>query len=160
MSNSQHLNRQLKRKPYTMQKIRKIILKVEDFKYATSLDLNMVYYHITLSEESSNLCMITIHWVNYRYKHLQIGVRNSSDSFQEKMNEIFHRFDFIRAYIDNLLIITKSGWLYQLDKLGHILEKIKDSRLKCNIEKSFFDHIKKEYLAFLATRNSYQPVND
>ena len=61
MSNSQHLNRQLKRKPYTMQKVRKIILKVEDFKYATSLDLNMVYYHITLSEESSNLCMITIH---------------------------------------------------------------------------------------------------
>ena len=41
-----NLNKQLKRKPYQMSNINKILLKLEGFQYATSLDLNMRYYHI------------------------------------------------------------------------------------------------------------------
>ena len=36
-----------------------------------------------------------------------MGVSNSTDIFQEKMNEMFRGFEFLRAYIDSLLIITK-----------------------------------------------------
>ena len=32
------------------------------------------------------------------------------------MNKMFHGFEFIRAYIDNLLIITKGDWSYHLEK--------------------------------------------
>ena len=39
-----------------------------------------------------------------------MGICNSLDTFQEKMNEILFGFEFIRAYIDNLLIITKGDW--------------------------------------------------
>ena len=39
-------------------------LKLEDFHNATSLDLNMGYYHIQLSENTSNLCTIIIPWGN------------------------------------------------------------------------------------------------
>jgi hypothetical protein len=35
-----------------------MLLKLEGFKYATSLDLNMGYYHIKLSPESKRLCTI------------------------------------------------------------------------------------------------------
>ena len=44
-----NLNSQLKRKPYTMPKIHEILLNLEGFKYASSLDLNRGYYHIHLS---------------------------------------------------------------------------------------------------------------
>ena len=40
------LNRQLKRKPYPMPKIRELILNLESFRYAASIDLNMGYYYI------------------------------------------------------------------------------------------------------------------
>ena len=40
------LNKKLKRKPYTMAKINEMLLKLEVFKYDTSLDLDMAYYHI------------------------------------------------------------------------------------------------------------------
>ena len=46
-----------------MPKIREIILNLEGFQYAMSLDLNMGYYRIRLSKEASNLCTIILPWV-------------------------------------------------------------------------------------------------
>ena len=37
-----------------------------------------------------------------------MGLRNSRDIFQQKMNDLFQGFEFIRTYIDNILI-TKKG---------------------------------------------------
>ena len=84
-----------------------MLLKLEGFQYATSLDLNMVYYHTRFSENASNLCTIIFSMGKYRYKCLPMGVQNSPDIFQQKMNDLFHGFEFIRAYIDDLLILTK-----------------------------------------------------
>ena len=43
-----------------MPKIREMLLNLEGFKYATSPDLNMSYYHIHISEQASNLCVIIL----------------------------------------------------------------------------------------------------
>ena len=43
-----------------MPKINVMLLKLEGFQYATSLDLNMGYYHIHLSKNASNLCTIIL----------------------------------------------------------------------------------------------------
>ena len=94
-----------------MPKIRGMILNLEGFQYAISLELNMGYYHIFLSKKASNLCTIILPCGEYRYKHLPMGVNNSLEIFQEKMNEMFRGFEFIRAYIDDLLIITKGDLL-------------------------------------------------
>ena len=45
-----------------------------------------------------------------------MGVSNSPDIFQGEMNEVFHGFEFIRAYIHDLLIITKGDWSDHLEK--------------------------------------------
>ena len=62
-----------------------MLLKLEGFKYATSLDLNMGYYYIRLSKNSSNLCTIVLPWEKYHYKRLLMGVANSPDIFQQKL---------------------------------------------------------------------------
>ena len=103
-----------------------------------SLDLNMGYYHIFLIKQARNLCTIILHWGQYRYKRLPIGVSNYLDIFQDKMNEMFHGFDFIWEYINDLLIITKGDRSDNLTRLELIQQKLKDNGLKCNIKKSFF----------------------
>ena len=47
-----------------MPKINDILLKLEGFQYAKSLDLNMGYYHIRLSKNASNFCTIILPWEN------------------------------------------------------------------------------------------------
>ena len=86
-----------------MPKINDVLLKSEGFYYAMSLDLNMGYYHIQLSKDPSNLCMIILPRGKYHYKPLPMGVINSPDITQQKMNDLFHVFELIGAYIDNLL---------------------------------------------------------
>ena len=76
------------------------------FQYARSLDLNMGYYHIQLSKNASTLCEIILSWEKYCYKRLPMGVSNSLYIFQQKLNDLFHRFEFICEYIDELLVLT------------------------------------------------------
>ena len=80
-----------------MPKINEMLLKLEGFQYDTLLDLNMRYYHIRLSKNESSLCMIILLWGKYCYKRLPMGVDNSPDIFQQKMNALFHGFEFILA---------------------------------------------------------------
>ena len=86
------MNKQLNSKPYLMPKINEILFNLEDFQYATSLDLNMVYYQIRLRKNASNLCKIILPWGKYRYKFLPMGVANSPYIFQQKMNDLFYGF--------------------------------------------------------------------
>ena len=60
-----------------MSNINEVLLRLEGIYYATSLGLNMGYYHIQLSENSSNLCTIILIWDKYYYKHLPMGVAKS-----------------------------------------------------------------------------------
>ena len=67
-----------------------------------------------------------------------MGFANSPDIFQQKMIDLFHGFEFIRAYIDDMLILTKGDCTYHLPKLELTLNILKVKGLKCNIESLFF----------------------
>ena len=88
-----------------------------------------------------------------------MGVAKSPDVFQQKMNDLFHGFEFIRVYIDDLLILTKVDWTDHIQKLELTLNKMKEKVLKCNIEISFFGKTKMEYLGFWVTRDGVKPIN-
>ena len=70
-----------------------LLLKLEGFKYGTPLDLNMGYYHIELSDSAKELCTITTQWGKYEYQQLPMGLCNSPDIFQEKMNDLLDGLD-------------------------------------------------------------------
>ena len=104
------LNKRILRKPYPIPRIQDLLLKLEGFTYATSLDLNMGYYHIKLTPYSSSLCTIVLPWGKYEYLKLPMGLCNSPDIFQEKMGDLFADLETVIAYIDDLLIVTKGDW--------------------------------------------------
>ena len=58
-----------------------------------------------------------------------MGVANSTDIFQQKMNNLFHGFEFICAYIDVLLILTKRYLTYTVQKLELTLIRMKEKDL-------------------------------
>ena len=140
-----------------MPKICEILLNLEGFQYATSLDLNMGCYNIRLSKQVSKLCKIILPWGKYRYKRLPMGMRNSPDIFQDKMNEIFRVIEFIQAYIDELLIITNVDWSNNLETLELTLKNLQDNGLKCNVEILFWTNRNRIY-RFLGHSYKY-PTN-
>jgi hypothetical protein len=103
LADLRELNKRIKRKPFPLPKINDLLQKLEGFAFATSLDLNMGYYHIELTPNSSRLCTIVLPWGKYEYLRLPMGLCNSPDIFQEKMSELMQGLEFARAYIDALL---------------------------------------------------------
>ena len=83
-----------------------MLQKLEGFLYATSLDLNMEYYHILLTPNLSKFCTVVLPWGKYEYVRLPMGLCNSPDIFQEKMSNLMNELEFARAYIDDLLVVT------------------------------------------------------
>ena len=46
-----------------------------------------------------------------------MGLCNSPDIFQEKMSKLMTGLEFARAYLDNLLVITKGNFNKHLEAL-------------------------------------------
>ena len=62
----------------------------------------------------------------YHHKRLPMGVSNSPENSQHKMNDLFQGFEFICEYMDKLLIPTKGDWTYHVQKLERTLNKLKE----------------------------------
>jgi hypothetical protein len=52
-----------------------MILSMEGFTFASTLDLNMGYYHIKLDVDAQKLCTIVFPWRKYKYKRLLTGIK-------------------------------------------------------------------------------------
>jgi hypothetical protein len=124
ISDFRELNKRIKWKSFPLPKIQDFRLKLEGFQSETSLDLNMGYYHIELNPHAKQLCKILLPWGKYEYQCLPMGLCNSPDIFQEKMSCLKANLEYVRAYIDDLLIITKGNYLEHLQKLATVLTRL------------------------------------
>ena len=154
------LNKRIRRRPYPIPNIQDMLLNLEGFQYATSLDLNMGYYHIELSPQSKQLCTLVFPFGKYEMQRLPMGLCNSPDIFQEKMSELMQDLDFVRTYIDDLLVLTKGSYEDHLEKLERVLVRLKNAGLKVNAKKSFFAREELEYLGYWITREGIKPLPD
>ena len=129
MSSINALNANL---PFPIPKIQDLLLKLEGFQHAMSLNLNMGYYHIELMPFSKRLCTIVTPWGKYKYQHLPMGLCNSPDIFQECMFELFLDLEFVQAYINDLLVTSCSTFEEHLECLEKVLSQLSDVGLKVN----------------------------
>jgi hypothetical protein len=56
-----------------------------------------------------------------------MGFAGLADIFQAEMGNLMATLEYVRAYIDNLLIITKSGHDDHLDKLEQVFIQLHDT---------------------------------
>jgi hypothetical protein len=159
ISDFRELNKRIKRKPFPIPKIQDLLLKLEGFQYCTSLDLNMGYYHIELTPFSKSLCTIVTPFGKYEYQRLPMGLCNSPDIFQERMYELFSDLEYVRAYIDDLLITSSSTFEDHLERLDKVFARLSEAGLKVNATKSHFAQTETEYLGYKITRDGIQPLS-
>src|SRR5687768_15749206 len=158
LADLRELNKRIKRHPFSIPKIQEMLLKLEGFMWTTWLDLNMRYYHLSLMPNVSQLCTVVLLWGKYEYLRLPMGLCNSPDIFQEKMSELMVGLEFARAYLDNLLIISKTDFNEHLEHLEHALTQLSEAGLKINASKCSFCQAELEYLGYWITRNGIKPI--
>ena len=158
LADLRELNKRIKRHPYPIPKIQDMLQKLEGFMYATSLDLNMGYYHLLLTPNASRLCTVVLPWGKYGHLRLPMGLCNSPDIFHKKMGELMAGLDFARAYLDGLLIISRGSFDEHLEQLEQSLTRLAEAGLKINASKSSLCRTELEYLGYWITRKGIRPI--
>ena len=157
ISDFRRLNQMLKRKPYPLPRISDTLQQLEGFNYATSLDLNMGYYHIRLSPTAADMCTIITEYGKFRYKRLPMGVACSPDIFQAKIYELLGDIDGTKAYIDDILVVKKGTFDEHLTQLDEIFRRCRKANLKMNPLKCRFGLNEIDYLGYIVTPTGMQP---
>ena len=80
--------------------------KISNFTYDTELFLIIGHYNILLTDTAKRLWMITTPFGKYEYNRLLTGVWIVPNIFQYQMSALIDELDFVRAYLNNLLVIT------------------------------------------------------
>ncbi len=117
----------------------------------------MGYYTIRLDPDASKICTIIFPWGKYSYKPLPTGIAGSTDIFQGKLLELMESLEYVRAYLDNFLCISKLSLEDHLGKLEEVLRWLCDAGLKVNAKKSTFCTLEIEYLEYVFTRDGIKP---
>ncbi len=157
LSDFRELNKALIRRPFPLPKVADMLQQMDGFTFATAIDLNMGYYHLKLDAETMKICAIVFPWGIYRYRRLPMGVACSPDIFQSKMSSLFAELEFVQAYIDDLLVISKGTFEDHLQKLDLVLQKLSDAGLQVNAVKSKFAAHEIDYLGYHLTKEGIAP---
>ncbi len=86
-----------------------------------------------------------------------MGFAGLADIFQAEMGNPMATMEYIKAYIDDLLVITKGSLDDHLDKLKQVFIWLRDAGLKINATKSVFCVQEAEYLGYILTRGGIKP---
>ena len=75
-------------------------------------------------------------------------------------NELFHGLVYVRAYIDDLLIIINGNFEDHLNKVKIVWNKLKAAGFNINADNSIFARDNLEYLGFQIARQRIMPLPD
>ena len=151
------LNKAILREHYPMNSIDDVATRLHGSKYFTTLDANMGYYQIKLTEESSRLTTFNTPFGRYRYLRMPMGAKCSSEVFQREMETHFGCMEGSEVIVDDILIHGKTIEEHN-DRLRKVLEKARSINLKLNRKKCVIAEPEVNYVGHKLTGEGIKPT--
>jgi hypothetical protein len=143
-----------------MPKIPDIFHGMEKFRYATTIDLNMGFYSMPLSEEAKKLCVISLPWGLYQYNMLPMGIKPATDIFQQCMGALFFDMPVVVIFIDDTIVFGYADFgSHQVDVM-EVLRRLQQAGTQVNPDKCKWFQTAVTYLGFRITREGIKPQPD
>ena len=146
------------RKLFPIPKIQDMLLKVECFKHALSLDISIGYYHIDLSPGEKQLYTIVLLRGKWEYQKLYMGFITAPKFYRRRY------MIYLGGGLYGILIYrqctsyNQNDFKDHLNSLEKVFQKLSEVVLKVSTEKSFFRHIETNYLGFLFSMYTIRPL--
>ena len=140
-----------------MPKVEDIFSKLNGATYFTTLDLRAGYHHIPLDKPSIPKTAFKSPFRKFKYVKVPSGRAQAPANFQELMTGIFKDFPFTIAYLDDIIIFSKTPQEH-LSHICMVFEKLKSANLSMKKRKcSFFSKVI-QYLGHILSATGIQPL--
>ena len=120
------LNKVTRKFTWCMPKVEDIFSKLNGATYFKALDLRAGYHHITLDNPSIPKTAFNSPFRKYEYIKVPFGLAQAPAYFQELMTGILKDFSFMIAYLDNIIIFSKTPQEH-LSHIRKVFEKLRSA---------------------------------
>ena len=142
MIDYQVLNNVTRKFTCSMPKVEDIFSKLNGATYFTTLDLRAGYHHIPFDKSSIPKMAFNSPFSKFEYIKVPFRLVQAPAYFQELMTGILKDFPFAIAYLDDIIIFSKTLQEH-LSHIRMVFEKLKSANLsmkksKCSFENTIF----------------------
>ena len=142
------LNKVTRKFTWPMPKVEDIFSKLNRATYFTTLDLSTGYHHIPLDKSSIPKTAFNLPFSKFEYVKVPFGPAQAPAYFQELMSGILKDFPFAIAYLDNIIIFSKTSQEH-LSHIHMVFEKLKSANLSMKKSKCSFFSKEIQYLSHI-----------
>ena len=138
-----------------------ILANLRGTTYFTTLDLRSGFHQIPLTKEASDRCAFSCFKGKYQYNVMPFGLNNAPNIFQRMVNELLLGCEkWSMAYIDDILIYTKSSIEDHMSHVQLILDRLRKHKLKLKLTKCQWLKTEIKYLGFIVNRYGVSPCEE
>ena len=139
-----------------MPKVEDMFSQLNGAKYFSTLDLQAGYHHISLDEASIPKTAFTSPFGKYEYIKVPFGLTQAPAYFQELMTGILKDFNFAIAYLDEIIIFSKTADEH-LDHIKQVFKILISAHLSIKLSKCHFFTNEIQYLGHILSRKGIKP---
>ena len=131
--------------------------KLNTVTYFTTLDLQAGYHHIPLDKTSIPKTAFNSPFGKYEYIKVPFGLAQAPAYFQEMMTGILKDFSFTIAYLDDIIIFSKTPQEH-LSRIRKVFKKLISATLSMKMSKCNFFSKEIQYLGHILSATGIQPL--
>ncbi|KAG0440307.1 Retrovirus-related Pol polyprotein from transposon 17.6 [Dictyocoela muelleri] len=154
-----NINKHTIKEVFPCPNLHECLTELSNNKIFSSIDLNMGYHQIIMDENSRKYTSFIFLSEQYEYLRMPFGLANAPRTFQRAMQNILGHLDFVKIYLDDVLIHSKEIEEHH-NHIMEVVRKLKESGMSINLDKSKFYKFKIEYLGHFITPLGYRPNLD
>ncbi|XP_049870365.1 uncharacterized protein LOC126369844 [Pectinophora gossypiella] len=150
------INKNLKRRHYPLNTIEEISARLHDSSWFTLLDCKKGFWQLKVTPRTSKYLTFSTPFGRYSCLRMPFGLASAPEVFQQVMSSLLAEIENVEVSMDDILIhaATKEDLERKTEK---VLKKFKDSGLKLNKEKCFYNKQEIKFLGHILTKNGLMP---
>ena len=151
------LNKVTRKFTWPMPKVEDIFSKLNGATYFSTLDLHAGYHHIPLDKPSIPKTTFNSPIGKFEYIKVPFGLAQAPAYFQELMTGILKDFPFTIAYLDDIIILSKTPQEH-LSHICMVFEKFQTANLSMKKSKCNFFSKEIQYIGHILSTTGIQPL--
>ena len=143
---------------YPLPHIQDFASQLAGSKIFSKIDLVKAYHRIPVNKSDVQKTAIITPFGLFEYTCMPFGLKNSGQTFQRFIDEVWDGLDFIFEYLDNILNASKTPEEHQTH-LKMIFKRLSNAGVLINPDKSIFGVKSVEFLGHMVSLSGIQPLN-
>lgn len=146
---------------YPLPNINEILDKLGRCMYFSTLDLASGYHQIEMNPSDIKKTAFTVEGGHFEYVRMPFGLKNAPSTFQRVMDNVLKEYQgkICLVYLDDIIIFSTSLQEH-LENTKKVFQRLRESNLKVQIDKSEFLHKEIAFLGHIVTTEGVKPNPD